>query len=265
MDEKVEKVLDITVEPAVFKPTGEILFTDTEQLGVKINDIFKPAFEDYDGCRIIVAQLNNGTKAFIPKLYFNILPNEAYSKIMESDDKFTAFVPDDITEKNDIVSRRSRLISYDQPLLNRVHMTKSGEFNLKKILLMKNNNFGGGFFGDVNINNCYRVIRTSETKVYIEVSGLNITTLVNMIYGKEANDGNDYVYQATALDAIGINYAAGYFNSITQQAVCDKYGICILRLNMKLLSESSRMLGYSFNNFGNLFDQDINRMVSSNS
>ena len=265
MDEKVEKVLDITVEPAVFMPTGEILFTDTEQLGVKINDIFKPAFEDYDGCKINVIQVNNGAvKAIIPKLYFNILPNEAYSKIMELDDKFTAFVPDDITEKNDIVSRRSRVISFDQPLLNRVHMTKSGELNLKKILL-KNNNFGGGFFGDVNINNCYRVIRTSETKVYIEVSGLNITTIVNMIYGKEANDGNDYVYQATALDAIGINYAAGYFNSIAQQAVYNKYGICILRLNMKLLSESSRMLGYSFNNFGNLFDQDINRMVSSNS
>ena len=255
MEEKVEKVLNISVEPAEFPSTGEMLFTDTEEIGIKINDIFKPSFEDYEGCEIVV-KLINGIAVISPKLYFNILPNDSYGH--EEEERFTAFIPDAAMRNGkDIVSRRERVIAFGQPLLGRVGMTPSGKQIFEKIAVKGNNRT---FVDDINIENIYKVVNIGD-RTFIEVSNIDITALATLIYGEKNINGDLLRYQVIATEPVNVNYNIGMFNSMAQQPVFSKWGIYVLRLNIDHMDDQAKLLGYSFN-YGGTFGANINRTVS---
>ena len=215
---------------ADFDAVADTAITTTNDLSVLINNVFGQVFKDYYGCTLEVTYMPNFCSyVVVPKLFFRIL-----DKSMYNGDYITAFTPMSEVTANSVVARVQRLSKIAATSGIKVEITNEGKSILEDFVIKQN-----GINNQVHLDDkfdwtqAYNVI-PDEGETYVRVFKLDIFKILQMIYGKKAEDGSKLFYQITPNGSIG---------AVNQYQRPTNWNLIIMRLNDKNLKYAAKQLG----------------------
>ena len=231
-NETKKQALKIEVtQPADFEAVADISVTTTELLSKLVNQILKPTFADYQGCRIMATPVNGQGLVLETRLFFKILPDAEYT----NKDAIFAFQPTSVAAKannDEIVSKLERIsLLSDRNLRNRMSITEDGKSALSEFIIPQAKNSDGS----VKWNECMNVT-SSGNNSFVCVFRVDINKIVGKIFGEKGSDGTPLYYMLQPTYQIGGSSIFGNQNS-------DNWAMNVIRVHHGGLSMASKIMG----------------------
>jgi hypothetical protein len=180
--EKEEKFEILNNEPMYFPHMSEVSLVRSSDICKLANEIFKPAYDDYEGSKFEVSQYGE----MYLKLYF-------HHRILDDTDRKVAFSKnsDIINSSNELLGRikdRSRRSSSG----NQYCITKFGKDGLEKFITSPSVRTRDN---KVIWNKCYHDIaqpnNAAAAEICTEVSYVSIQEILYLAYGRKMKTGTD--------------------------------------------------------------------------
>lgn len=190
--EEKKKAFKIMVkEPATLNVCVETTVMPQKDLATIINQLFKTAFADYEGCNLKPTAFVNGV-TITPLIYFRILKDSEY----KDENKNFAFVPDTIENSNNNGFNLNRYKKISNPFSigaeKYISITEEGKSAISEFINTGRNS------KSINWNEHWKIIN-QDGNTFVCVTGIDIIALIKLIYGSyDTQKGAiDYTVQPT--------------------------------------------------------------------